>query len=159
VGLTHDAEVGSDCRQFPQTADLSFHYFSNPPIPLVVSPVCVALYRCVLWDLPRNVVLRSGHACRGPRVVLRGFVVLPLFAQGQHYVFYLSCTTGGGGSVSLITDITNLVDNLRKVGSIPTPPVTKVQSDAIRYLTGRLHNIPTLIRLFNLVLVNDLLCS
>jgi hypothetical protein len=35
--------------------------------------------------------------------VLRGFVDLPLFAQGQHYVFYLSCTTGGGGSVSLIT--------------------------------------------------------
>jgi hypothetical protein len=58
-----------------------------------------------------------------------------------------------------VADITNLVDNLRKVGSIPTPPVTKVQSDAIRYLTGRLHNIPTLIRLFNLVLVNDLITS
>jgi hypothetical protein len=60
---------------------------------------------------------------------------------------------------NIVADITNLVDNLRKVGSIPTPPVTKVQSDAIRYLTGRLHNIPTLIRLFNLVLVNDLITS
>ena len=29
--------------------------------------------------------------------MLRGFVVLPLFAQGQHYVFYLSCTTGEVG--------------------------------------------------------------
>ena len=58
----------------------------------------------------------------------------------------------------IVADITNLVDNLRKVGSIPTPPVTKVQSDAIRYLAGRL-NIPTLIRLFNLVLVNDLVTS
>ena len=60
---------------------------------------------------------------------------------------------------NIVADIINLVDNLRKVGSIPTPPVTKVQSDAIRYLTGRLHNIPTLIRLFNLVLVNDLITS
>ena len=60
---------------------------------------------------------------------------------------------------NIVADITNLVDNLRKVGSIPTPPVTKVQSDAIRYLTGRLHNIPALIRLFNLVLVNDLVTS
>ena len=47
MGLTHGAEVGSDCRQCPPTAALSFYYFSNPPIPLVVSPVCVALYRCV----------------------------------------------------------------------------------------------------------------
>ena len=31
------------------------------------------------------------------RVVLRGFVVLPLFAQGQHYAVYLFFTTGGGG--------------------------------------------------------------
>ena len=31
----------------------------------------------------------------------------------------------------IVADITNLVDNLRKVGPIPTPPVTKVQSDAI----------------------------
>jgi hypothetical protein len=60
---------------------------------------------------------------------------------------------------NIVADITNLVNNLRKVGSIPTPPVTKAQSDAIRYLTGRLHNIPTLIRLFNLVLVNDLVTS
>ena len=37
--------------------------------------------------------------------MLRGFVVLPLFAQGQHYVFYLSYTTGGGGSVLLITHV------------------------------------------------------
>jgi hypothetical protein len=37
------------------------------------------------------------------RMVLRGFVVLPLFAQGlqgQHYVFYLLYVhhRGGGGS-------------------------------------------------------------
>ena len=60
---------------------------------------------CSLWDLSWSVVPRGGHACRGPRIVLRGFVDLPLFAQGQHYVFYLSFTTGGGGSVSLITRI------------------------------------------------------
>ena len=65
--------------------------------------VCRVVPVCVLWDLPWNVVPRSGHACEAPRVVLRGFVDLPLFAQGQHYVFYLSFTTGGGGSVSLIT--------------------------------------------------------
>ena len=56
-----------------------------------------------LWDLPWNVLPRSGHACEAPRVVLRGFVNLPLSARGQHYVVYLSFTTGGGGSVSLIT--------------------------------------------------------
>ena len=56
-----------------------------------------------LWDLPWNVIPRSGHACEAPRVVLRGFVNLPLSARGQHYVVYLSFTTGGGGSVSLIT--------------------------------------------------------
>jgi hypothetical protein len=65
--------------------------------------VCRVVPVCVLWDLSRSVAPRSGHACKVPRIVLRGFVVLPLFAQGQHYVFYLSCTTGGGGSVSLIT--------------------------------------------------------
>ncbi len=33
--MTHSAEVDSDCRQCPPTADLSFYYFSTPPIPLV----------------------------------------------------------------------------------------------------------------------------
>ena len=65
--------------------------------------VCRAVPVCVLWDLPWNVVPRGGHACEAPRVVLRGFVNLPLSARGQHYVVYLSFTTGGGGSVSLIT--------------------------------------------------------
>ena len=41
-------------RQCPPTAALSFYYFSNPPIPLVVSPVCVALYRCVLCGIFRG---------------------------------------------------------------------------------------------------------
>ena len=48
-------------------------------------------------------VLRSGLASEALRVVLRGFVVLPLLTQGQLYAFYLFFTTGGGGSVSLIT--------------------------------------------------------
>ncbi len=45
-GATHGAEVDSDCRQCPLTAALSFYYmyFSTPPIPLVVSSVCVS--RC-----------------------------------------------------------------------------------------------------------------
>ena len=70
MGLTHGAEVGSDCRQCPLTADMSFYYFSNPPISLVVSSVCVALTVvpvCSLWDLPWNVIPRSGHACEAPR--------------------------------------------------------------------------------------------
>jgi hypothetical protein len=92
-------------RQCPQTADLSFYYFSTPPHSArrFICVCRVVPVRSLCRDLPWNVIPRSGHACRGPRVVLRGFVVLPLFAQGQHYVFYLSCTTGGGGSVSLIT--------------------------------------------------------
>jgi hypothetical protein len=100
---------------------LSFYYFSNPPLgrsPLVVSPVCVALYRCVSCGIFRGawlfgVVTRA--RCRGARVVLRGFVVLPLFAQGQHYV---SCTTRGGGSVSLITP---LRPRARPLSPIPRP--------------------------------------
>ena len=104
VGLTHGAEVGSDCRQSTPTADLSFYYFSTPPHSACrFTCVCRVVPVRSLWDLPWNVVPRGGHACEAPRVVLRGFVDLPLFAQGQHYVFYLSYTTGGGGSVSLIT--------------------------------------------------------
>ena len=36
---------------------------------------------------------------------MRGFVVLPLLTQGQLYAVYLFFTTGGGGSVSLITSV------------------------------------------------------
>ena len=110
VGPTHRVDADSDCRQSTPTADLSFYYFSNPPIPLVVSSVCVALYRCAcllshMFPVGSSVerALRGGHVCEAPRVVLRGFVVLPLFTQGQHYVFYLFFATGGGGSVLLIT--------------------------------------------------------
>ena len=52
---------------------------------------------------PEDRVLRSGLASEALRVVLRGFVVLPLLTQGQLYAVYLFFTTGGGGSVSLIT--------------------------------------------------------
>ena len=41
VGLTHGAEVDSDCRQCPLTADLSFYYFLNPP------PSRLSFYLCV----------------------------------------------------------------------------------------------------------------
>jgi hypothetical protein len=79
----------------PPPFRLSFHLYS-------------ALYRCVFpvgfseapWPTRG---LRSGLTCEAPWVVLRGFVYLPLSAQGQHYVFYLLFTTGGvshGGTVS-----------------------------------------------------------
>ena len=46
-----------------------------------------------------GLVVVLGH----PTNIRCGRTVLPLFAQGQHYVFYLFFTTGGGGSFSLIT--------------------------------------------------------
>jgi len=103
VGLTHGAEVDSDCRQCPPTADLSFYISRTPPFRLSFH-LCVS--RCT-GAFPVGSSVERGSSewshAQGARVVLRGFVVLPLFAQGQHYVFYLSFTTGGGGSVSLIT--------------------------------------------------------
>ena len=101
--LTHGAEVGSDCRQCPPTADLSFYYFPNPPFRLSFH-LCVS--RCT-GVFPVGSSAERGSSewsrVRSAAVVLRGFVNLPLSARGQHYVFYLSFTTGGGGSVSLIT--------------------------------------------------------
>ena len=108
MGLTHGAEVGSDCRQCPLTADMSFYYFSNPPhFACRFIRVC-RVDRCTgVFPVGSSVERDSSEwsRVRSAAVVLRGFVDLPLFAQGQHYVFYLSCTTGGGGSVSLITGI------------------------------------------------------
>ena len=79
----------------------------NPPFRLSFHLCVSALYRCVcrrsLWDLPWNVFLGVVSSSEALRVVLRGFVNLPLFVQGQHYAVYLFFTTGGGGSVSLIT--------------------------------------------------------
>ena len=77
----------------------------------VVRGLCHGAYMCVclrsLWDSGRSRVLRSGLASEALRVVLRGFVVLPLplLTQGQLYAVYLFFTTGGGGSVSLITKL------------------------------------------------------
>jgi hypothetical protein len=108
VGLTHGAEVGSDCRQCPPTADLSFYISRTPPFRLSFH-LCVS--RCTGAFPVGSSVERDSSGwsrVRSAAVVLRGFVDLPLFAQGQHYVFYLSCTTGGGGSVSLITTLNEL---------------------------------------------------
>ena len=67
---------------------------------------------------------------RSAAVVLRGFVDLPLFAQGQHYVFYLSCTTGGGGSVSLITTTADLHRHLIGVcGVMPVDITARIAYD------------------------------
>ena len=68
-----------------------------------VVPVCVSSFS--VWDslgpVAFGVVSRAKKALR---VVLRGFVVLPLFTQGQHYAVYLFFTTSGGvGSVSLLS--------------------------------------------------------
>ena len=63
----------------------------------VVRGLCHGAYMCVclrsLWDSPRSRVLRSGLASEALRVVLRGFVVLPLLTQGQLYAVYLFFTT------------------------------------------------------------------
>ena len=57
-------------------------------------------------------VLRSGLASEALRVVLRGFVVLPLLTQGQLYAVYLFFTTGGqhGGQVGAWVSPTPLGD-------------------------------------------------
>ena len=99
MGLTHGAEADSVPRQ-----PICRFTFPEPPHSACrFTCVCRVVPVRSLWDLPWNVIFRSGHACEAPRVVLRGFVNLPLSARGQHYVVYLSFTTGGGGSVSLIT--------------------------------------------------------
>ena len=81
---------------------------SRPPRSACRFTCVSALYWLCVSSFPvgfsEDRVLRSGLASEALRVVLRGFVVLPLFAQGQHYAVYLFFTTGGGGSVSLITD-------------------------------------------------------
>ena len=63
----------------------------------IVRGLCHGAYMCVclrsLWDSPRSRVLRSGLASEALRVVLRGFVVLPLLTQGQLYAVYLFFTT------------------------------------------------------------------
>ena len=70
----------------------------TPPVPLVVSPVCFRVVPVCVSSFPVGSfgerVPRGGLACEAPRVVLRGFVNLPLFAQGQRYVLYLFYTTG-----------------------------------------------------------------
>ena len=83
---------------------------SRPPRSACRFTCVSALYRffrlCVSsfpvgFSGPRG--LRSGLASEALRIVLRGFVFLPLLTQGQLYAVYLFFTTGGGGSVSLIT--------------------------------------------------------
>ena len=104
--------LNSDSREYIPTADSPFYCFPTPPFRLsfhlCFRVVPKGLYRCVCVFVPCGIlrgprVLRSGLVSEALRVVLRGFVVLPLFAQGQHYAVYLFFTTGGGGSVSLIT--------------------------------------------------------
>ena len=63
---------------------LSFHLCFR------VVPVCVSSFPVGSFG---ERALRGGHACEAPRIVLRGFVNLPLFVQGQRYVFYLFCAT------------------------------------------------------------------
>jgi hypothetical protein len=108
VGLTHRVDADSDSREYIPTADSPFYRFSNPPRSACRFTCVSALYRCVclrsLWDLSGNVFLGVVSSSEALRVVLRGFVILPLFVQGQHYAVYLFFTTGGGGSVSLITE-------------------------------------------------------
>ena len=117
MGPTHRADADSDSREYIPTADSPFYRFSTPPFRLSfhlcfrVVPVCVSSFS--VWDslgpVAFGVVSRAKKALR---VVLRGFVVLPLFTQGQHYAVYLFFTTGGGGSVSLITPYWFLVRGL-----------------------------------------------
>ena len=111
MGPTHRVDADSDSREYIPTADSPFYRFPNlsrTPVPLVVSPVfprCTGV--CVF--VPRGILRASwpsgwSRVRSAASIVLRGFVVLiPLFAQGQHYAVYLFFTTGGGGSVSLIT--------------------------------------------------------
>ena len=68
-----------------------------PPVPLVVSPVfprCSGVCVFVPVGFSEDRILRSGLVSEALRVVLRGFVVLPLFAQGQHYAARLSLLHG-----------------------------------------------------------------
>ena len=80
---------------------------SRPPRSACRFTCVSALYWLCVSSFPvgfsEDRVLRSGLASEALRVVLRGFVVLPLLTQGQLYAVYLFFTTGGGGSVSLIT--------------------------------------------------------
>ena len=106
MGPTHRTDADSDSREYIPTADSPFYRFSTPPFRLSFH-LCFRVYWLCVSSFPvgfsEDRVLRSGLACEAPRVVLRGFVNLPLFVQGQHYAVYLFFTTGGGGSVSLIT--------------------------------------------------------
>ena len=96
---------------------------SRPPRSACRFTCVSALYRCAclrsLWDSPGLVVFGVVSSSEALRVVLRGFVNLPLFVQGQHYAVYLFFTTGGGGSVSLIT-----VDAPCSTPSTPLLPMT-----------------------------------
>ena len=78
---------------------------SRPPRSACRFTCVSALYWLCVSSFPvgfsEDRVLRSGLASEALRVVLRGFVVLPLLTQGQLYAVYLFFTTGGGGSVSL----------------------------------------------------------
>ena len=80
---------------------------SRPPRSACRFTCVSALYWLCVSSFPvgfsEDRVLRSGLASEALRVVLRGFVVLPLLTQGQLYAVYLFFTTGGGGSVSIIT--------------------------------------------------------
>ena len=106
MGPTHRTDADSDSREYIPTADSPFYRFSTPPFRLSfhlcfrVVPVCVSSFPVGSFG---ERVPRSGLVSEALRVVLRGFVNLPLFVQGQHYAVYLFFTTGGGGSVSLIT--------------------------------------------------------
>ena len=81
---------------------------SRPPRSACRFTCVSALYRLCVSSFPVGFSgprgLRSGLASEALRVVLRGFVFLPLLTQGQLYAFYLFFTTRGGGSVSLITE-------------------------------------------------------
>ena len=94
--LTHRADADSDSREHIPTADLPFYCFSTPPpFRLSFSPVfprCSGVCVFVPVGFSEDRILRSGLVSEALRVVLRGFVVLPLFAQGQHYAVYLFFT-------------------------------------------------------------------
>ena len=112
MGLTHLVDADSDSREYIPTADSPFYCFPNPPVPLVVSPV---FPRCTgVCDFVPCGILRApwpsewSRERSAPSSVARVCRLTPLctyFAQGQHYAVYLFFTTGGGGSVSLITTL------------------------------------------------------